>query len=201
MKIILPLIAAYKNLVAILATVFSLNNLAGFFKKEDSIQCDTVVAGTTGTDPNNKRTITKTIHTNNNNTNDVKQCDTSFSFLPIQSLPTSTSCFMKTVLRKSGVFAVTLLIANLLFVNTSNAQVTQLVNWTKGFDAGAASSGNINFAIPTTSTNRVLVVGVTASVTSSTGYTVNTLTYGGQALINATSTMTSSGHVHTAFII
>jgi hypothetical protein len=62
-------------------------------------------------------------------------------------------------------------------------QVSQLVNWTKGLDAAVngGTASTINFAIPTTSTNRVLVVGVTCKRLSSSSFTVNTLTYGGVA--------------------
>jgi hypothetical protein len=103
---------------------------------------------------------------------------------------------MKTFLRKP-VFAIALLLANLFFVKHSFGQITQTVAWAKAYDQASGTGSGISFAIPNGS-NRILIVGVTASVTNSGSFTVNSLTYGGVALANATSNMNQSSHVHTA---
>ncbi len=94
-------------------------------------------------------------------------------------------------------FAFVFVLANLLLATKSFSQVTQTVNWTKAYDVAAATGSGTNFAIPNGS-NRILIVGITASVTNSTAYTVNTLTYGGVSLTSATSNMNQSAHMHTA---
>ena len=104
---------------------------------------------------------------------------------------------MKTFLRKLVVFAIAFLLANLFFIQHSFGQITQPVAWTKAYDAASATGSGTSFAISNGS-GRILIVGVTASATSSSNFTINTLTYGGVALTSATSTMSSSGHIHTA---
>src|SRR5690348_941862 len=65
---------------------------------------------------------------------------------------------MKRILRNAFPIAIVFVIANLFLTNSSSAQVTQLVNWTKGTDAAVAANtpSTTNITIPTTSTNRVL---------------------------------------------
>ena len=87
--------------------------------------------------------------------------------------------------------------ANLCLIDMVHGQVTQPVAWTKAYDVAAATGNTTSFAIPSGS-NRILVVGVTASNTASSTYTLSTLTYGGQNLTAATSNLGSSGHAHTA---
>ncbi|HNP23554.1 MAG TPA: putative Ig domain-containing protein, partial [Panacibacter sp.] len=104
---------------------------------------------------------------------------------------------MKTFLHKSAIFSIVFLMANLCLIDMVHGQVTQPVAWTKAYDVAAATGNTTSFAIPSGS-NRILVVGVTASNTASSTYTLSTLTYGGQNLTAATSNLGSSGHAHTA---
>jgi len=77
--------------------------------------------------------------------------------------------------------------------------VTSMINWTKAYDQATGTGAGVNITIPTTSTNRILVVGITATLNNNTG-TVNnptTITYGGQTLTLATGNGTTNGRAHT----
>ena len=88
----------------------------------------------------------------------------------------------------------------LFFTGNVFGQVTQLVPWTKAYDQASGTGNTYNFAIPAGS-NRVLVVGVTGSTTSSGTFSTLTATYGAVALTSATSNMGTSAHAHTALLI
>ena len=137
MKIIVPVMAAYKKLSSILYAIFSASNHAGLLEEERLIQHNAGIADTAHVCIHNTLTITKTNHKN-----DAKQCDASFLFIPVTSchaepveawtkgihhslLPIhlNKNSFMKTFLRKSGVFAIALLIANLFLMNATFGQI------------------------------------------------------------------------------
>ena len=61
---------------------------------------------------------------NNLYPNDAKRCGASFSFITTTINNLNADCFMKNLLRKSGMFVMALLIANLFFVSAGFGQAT-----------------------------------------------------------------------------
>src|SRR5687768_4213841 len=61
---------------------------------------------------------------NNLYPNDAKRCGASFSFITTTINNLNADCFMKNLLRKSGMFVMALLIANLFFVGVGLGQAT-----------------------------------------------------------------------------
>ena len=92
---------------------------------------------------------------------------------------------MKTFLRRSGIFAIVFLIANLFFVNNSFGQVTQVNAWAQQYASATYPTGAINasYAVPN-GTNRLLVVAV-ATTRTANGSQTCTVTYGGVTLTQA----------------
>ena len=107
--------------------------------------------------------------------------------------------FMKKFLGKSLVLAIAVVIANLFFVQNASAQITQTVAWAKAYDQATLSATGISFAIPGGS-NRILVVGIASTMTSSGNATFGdptTISYGGVTLTKATGNGGSTGRMHT----
>lgn len=112
---------------------------------------------------------------------------------------TFNNCLMKTFIRKFGILAIAFVIGNLFFVINVAGQITQQQPWVKAYDQVSGTGTTTSFAI-TNGSNRILIVGVTASVTETTGsstITNPTITYGAVPLTMATGDGTTNARMHT----
>ncbi len=97
MNLIVPVLTAYKKLAATLSNIFSANNHSGILQ-EEWIQYKDCIAGTPDECSNDILTPTTT----NNISDDAKQCDASFLFIPVTThnhqLPSLKKSTMRTFL-------------------------------------------------------------------------------------------------------
>ncbi|MDP4285206.1 MAG: hypothetical protein Q8891_12335, partial [Bacteroidota bacterium] len=190
MKMIIAVAGAFKKLPSFIVNLFSAKKsavaLVTLTGEAVNTACLPITGGIHTSAPANTFTTLP---------NDAKHSDASFFFIPNPGKHSTSTVHlfkhsvMKTYLRKSGLFAITLLMAGLFFIQNSFGQITTLKAWSNIYHGTSTSAQTSAYSVPTGSnTNRILVVAIASSQVSAGSRTV-VLTYGTRPLTSVAGDM------------